>query len=485
MALAILLTLSTGMTFSVAAETKSGDYTYEVLADGTVSIVQYDSNAADVTIPSQLDGRTVSAIGASAFYNKAVVHVKLPDSITKIGAAAFKYCKQLTEMTIPQGVTTIEQDAFYRCRSLSSVSIPNSVTTIGGGAFGDCTRLTSIVIPDSVTEMGGLFSGCKNLTEVVLSKNIKELTGFWGCENLKSITIPDSVETIGLSAFYNCAALEQITIPESVKRIAYQAFYNCAKLKNIHIPANVTKIEEQAFTGCTSLERITVSAENTKYTAQSGVLFNKDKTKLFVYPTAKSAKTYTVPQTVRAIDDSAFYSCSKLQNLKIKANVKSIHEFAFSNCTALKKISVDGKNKYFCAKDGVLYNKKKTKLICYPSAKASKTYTVLKSVKTINATAFTGCKNLTTLKFSENVKCITYNSYRTKPFSGCKKLTKVYYGGAKKDWNKIYYYEEDFEGTKSKVTYEKCGSSISKKYKNGKYLKYLMNGAKIYYNAKI
>ncbi|MGN0551439.1 MAG: leucine-rich repeat domain-containing protein, partial [Acutalibacteraceae bacterium] len=158
---------------------RSGDYEYDLSYDGTASIIRYTGSASTLTIPSTIDGVTVTGIGARVFRGrKSLTSVTIPDSVTSIGQEAFAFCTSLKSITIPDSVTIIGDSAFYSCESLTSITIPDSVTTIGDGAFEDCTSLASITIPDSVTTIG-------------------EDT-FRYCTSLKSITIPDSVTSIGL-----------------------------------------------------------------------------------------------------------------------------------------------------------------------------------------------------------------------------------------------------------------------------------------------
>jgi hypothetical protein len=112
------------------------------------------------------------------------------------------------------------------------------VIAIEGEAFKDCTGLTSITIPNSVTSIG--------------------YRAFQNCTRLTSVTIPNSVEEIGSSAFSNCISLTSITIPERVSSINYHTFGSCKNLTSITIPESVTSIGEGAFAGCTSLTSITI-----------------------------------------------------------------------------------------------------------------------------------------------------------------------------------------------------------------------------------
>ena len=151
------------------AET-NGDYEYSILDDGTAEITEYSGNAAEINIPSEIDGYIVTSIGWDAFeYCDNLTSVIIPDSITNIGEWAFSRCRSLTSVTIGNGVKSIGDWAFGDCVNLTSVTIPNSVTSIGEGAFEDCTSLTSITIPDSVTYIGYSAFYCKSLTDVYYS----------------------------------------------------------------------------------------------------------------------------------------------------------------------------------------------------------------------------------------------------------------------------------------------------------------------------
>ncbi len=188
-----------------------GDFEYTVLDDGTVEINEYTGSDTEVTIPSTIDGKSVTSIGDEAFYDcYDITSITIPDSVTSIGNYAFEDCSSLTSITIPDSVTSIGNYAFEGCSSLTSITIPDSVTSIGDWAFSGCTSLTSITIPDSVTSIGNYV--------------------FEGCSSLTSITIPNSVTTIGEGTFETCTNLTSITIPKSVTSIGDYAFSDCNKL---------------------------------------------------------------------------------------------------------------------------------------------------------------------------------------------------------------------------------------------------------------
>lgn len=187
--------------------------------------------------------------------------------------------------------------------------------------------------------------------------------------SIKSAVIEDGVSSIGSSAFYFCKKLESITIGSGVTSIGEDAFYECAGLTDITIPGSVTSIGNGAFFGCIGLTSI------------------------------------TIPAGVTSIDETSFLECKALQN-----------------------IGVNSKNNNFCSVDGVLYNKSKTKLICYPIGKQNSSFTVPGSVTSIGALAFYECTGLEGITIPDSVTSIGSHA-----FNNCTSLKDVYYAGSDKN----------------------------------------------------
>lgn len=185
-------------------------FKYTVESD-EVTIKGYEGSKTTLTIPSEIDGKKVTKIGANAF-----------DSNTSI-----------TSVEISENITTIDSYAFYNATALESVSIPESVTTINEGAFANCTALSSVNLPSKLKTISyGLFASCSNLTKIEIPEGVTSIDGyaFYTCTSLKEINIPEKVTSIGEAAFYYCAALESIEIPKSVEDIGSYTFDSCSNL---------------------------------------------------------------------------------------------------------------------------------------------------------------------------------------------------------------------------------------------------------------
>ena len=307
--------------------------------------------------------------------------------VTSIGDNAFNNYISLTNVTIPDSVTSIGASAFIFCSNLTNITLPKGVTSIGDSAFCNCLSLTSITIPFGVTSI-------RNST-------------FYGCSSLTSIAIPKSVTSIGYGAFYYCKSLTSITIPDSVLSIGGYAFSACKTLTSITIPDSVLSIGNSAFSSCEELTRI------------------------------------TLPNSVISIGNDTFLGCNKLTSITIPNSVTSIGERVFAGCSSLTAINVAEANKFYSSVDGVLFNKDKTELICYPPSKVDDSYSIPNSVTSIGASAFIYCSNLTNITLPKGVtsigdsafcNCLSLTSItipfgvtsiRNSTFYGCSSLTSI------------------------------------------------------------
>ena len=198
------------------------------------------SGLTDITIPN-----SVTSIGRDAFIGTTWYN-NLPDGIVYAGKVLYSYkgTRPNGAININEGTLVIADKAFENCTGLTSVTIPNSVTSIGDNAFYKCKGLTSITIGNSVTSIGNYaFSDCSGLTAVHISDlaawcNIDFAS--WSSnplyfakllyldgELVKDIVIPEGVENIKNHVFFGCSGLTSVTIPNSVTSIGESAFYYC------------------------------------------------------------------------------------------------------------------------------------------------------------------------------------------------------------------------------------------------------------------
>ena len=153
-------------------------------------------------------------------------------SVTSIGEYAFYFCSSLTSITVPNSVTSIGEQAFEGCSSLTSITVPNSVTSIGEMAFRACSSLTSITIPNSVTSIGSrAFEGCSSLTSIVWNaKHCPDFTSAPFGNQTTTLVFGDSVEHIPAYLGYGMNKLTSVTIPNSVMSVGKCAFKDCSSL---------------------------------------------------------------------------------------------------------------------------------------------------------------------------------------------------------------------------------------------------------------
>ena len=185
-------------------------------------------------------------------------------NVTSIANGAFQSQWFLTSVSIPNCVTYIGNGAFTDCRGLTSITIPENVTYIGDGAFSWCLNLTTVNFnATNCTTMGRgygnqVFQDSPKITTLNIGNNVTNIPAY-AFSNLRvtSVSLPDSIVSIGDYAFSCCGSLKTINIPDAVTTIGQFAFQNCERLISIVIPNNVTFIDANAFEYCVNLTSIT------------------------------------------------------------------------------------------------------------------------------------------------------------------------------------------------------------------------------------
>lgn len=343
----------------VGDDLRYGNYQYQVQQDGTVMITKYyDDGTTNIVIPSEIDGKKVTSMGESAFFEcENLTNIVIPNSVKCIEKNAFSGCYSLTGITIPDSVTTIGNSAFSRCYKLEDIQISDATYDIGWEAFSATAWLSAassaafdnddpyIILNHVLIEV----KGDKSITNFTIPDSVTSIAGaaFRGFNNLTTVTIPDSVKYIGDYAFNQCTSLTNVTIPDSVIGIGEFAFYSCDNLTNITIPASVMQIGDAAFYGTTWLDN---EAKKSPFVVINNILIdgstasgnvNIPNTVTYIAGHAfyenKNITSVTIPSTVTQIGAYAF-SSSGIENVTIPASVTAVDEYAFSECPNLKNV---------------------------------------------------------------------------------------------------------------------------------------------------
>ena len=286
LATVMMLGILTIAPLTVSAATY-GDFEYTLEDDFTCTITGYNGTASNVTIPSTIYGNKVCKIGYGSFCDN----------------------NNIISVTIPNSVKEIDSYAFADCYSLSSVTFSGNLKSIGGRAFRN-TNLKKVTIPNTVTEIND--------------------DAFSGCENLSSLTLSNKLDIIGSCCFENCISLTSLTLPNSVTYVAWNAFDGCSSLKTVSIGSRLkdSDIVGGWLSDCTALESITVSSSNNNYSSANGIMYDKKKTEILVYPQAKKDTTYTVPSTIKTLYGMSTNNNPYLKTVIIPASVTDIKDNA-------------------------------------------------------------------------------------------------------------------------------------------------------------
>lgn len=286
------------------------------------------------------------------------------------------------------------------------------VTVIAEYGFNGA-KITSLTIPDSVHTIGRCaFSYCKNLVKLELGDGVTS-TGehsFSNCEKLEDITYGNNLKVIGEFAFEECHSITEVIIPEGIVTVDGYAFYNCTSITNIKISSSVENIGYLAFAFTSnSLESIEVADGNANYYVDGGCLIEKSFMMVIL-----GYKNSVIPDGVGIIGSHAFFGCEGLTEIVIPASVTQIFETTFTNCKNLESITVNEGNIWYRSENNCLiYIENKLVLGCKNSV-------IPAGIVSIENNAFFGCQDLSSIVIPESV-----TSIGDAAFYNCDGLTSI------------------------------------------------------------
>ena len=392
------------------------DFTYTLIDEySKVQILSYIGSDTDVVIPDRIDNKKVTSIADSAFREKSITSVVFGQYVESIGNYAFYSCQSLNKLDFSKSsVKTIGDCAFTVCKSLESIEFPESLESIGYGAFSAYTDgyYGSYVASSlkSVKFGGGLksiesyaFYENRALNTVKFTGDALTSIGYRSFYNtdITELDLSGANASIGTSAFSNCNSLRTVKL-SGVNTIESGAFYGCDELVNLEMSDTLTTIEGSAFCSCTSL------------------------------------KTVIFSDSVTTIADGSFTDCTGLESVTIGKGCTSVTASAFTRNVNLVKFDVSEDNESYTSVDGVLYNKEKTAVVCYPKSLSGE-YVIPDTVTSIEKAAFENCNKLTKITIGSGVE--TVNPYA---FNQCNLLATVVFKDSdtanKKICERAFYY---------------------------------------------
>lgn len=399
-------------------------------------LIQKNGQVLDsLIIPSSVD--TIKQYAFIA--NQGLKYVSISDSVKHIGKDAFSKCDNLASVSMGRLVRSIEANAFANCVRLLPLTVPDTVSTIANNAFANvphvfyhgnatgapwgaismngyyedslyytdsnrklilaahkaivapnipstvkiigkqafmyCDSLGTVTLPNSIDSIGPLAFSKSGIKAVTLSNSLRRLSKgtFDGCQLLVSANLGDSLKSTGKQSFLNCRNLSTVTLPNTLKEIASETFGGCSKLTAISIPSSVKNINYAAFRS-SGIKTIVLPDSITKV-----------PTSLFAY--CKHLVSVTFGNMVDTIGDEAFYLCDSLSRISLPNTLRYIGVVAFQDCATLDSISIP------------------------------------ESVTGIGRYAFSNCFSLSSIKIPDSVKRL-----EERTFMDCRSLRKVEFG---------------------------------------------------------
>ena len=456
---------------SVGETYTSGDFGYKLEerydGDHVARITEYRGSDTDVIIPSEIDGYKVVAID-ELYYSENTDKIK--------------------SFTIPEGVSYIKDYVFKNYDNLENIFV-NAQN-------------------EDYCDIDGVLFSLNYETKTPYS-----LIFYPRAKSNTTYQIPEGINNLEFAAFYKCSNLINLNVPKSIESFPVVDFwhYKCWEYSNI--------------------ENINVSSENETFSSVDGVLFNKDKTELILYPAGKRQANYSIPETVNEISEGAFYTANNLKSIEIPDSVVSISEEAFDYAENLSDIKIsdsvsaigddafDNTSWYDNQEDGVIYINKclyeykglmpentsisikdGTRSICDNAFSYCSNLINVEfpnSVTYIGEKAFYDCDSLIDVKLSENITYLGHNAFNacenlksinipehlTKTgwsvFENCTNLETVYFNAIASNDDEDVYFNFSFENSVKTVIYGDKVTKVASDFNNNSNLERVVLGSNV------
>ena len=318
-----------------------------------------------IVIPPEVNGIPVIKIDNYAFKDcKNIEAVIIPDSVTKIGNAAFEN-SSVKRVFLPDSVTSIGNEAFSQCEALSRLILPNSIKSLGKSIFKGTRNISEVIIPPSLSVLPDSAFAYSSIASLSLPEGLEKIEekAFTNCWSLKEIHLPDTLIEIGSEAFASCTSLTKLILPDSVTDLGKKIFSECTSLSSVNIPDGVPALYSGVFENCKALKKIYFNANLKSISGSSFLGIDLADTELLIPKDNKhfylvgSSLICRNPDTVvigsadgiipadghiTRIGNGAFIDRRDLTHIVIPKNITHIGGGAFSGCVNLVSISYEG-----------------------------------------------------------------------------------------------------------------------------------------------
>lgn len=342
-----------------------------------------------LTIPS-----SVKEVRDYAFYNFSGTSLTVSDGVTRIGNTAFRSNDNLESVILPESLTELGNYAFQSCEKLTDVSVPSSLEKLGTSAFGNCPKLNYEV------ENGLKYLGNE--------KNPYVINVSYEAEDITDATLNNATKFISENAYYNALELKTITLPSSLISIGADAFSYTTRLKNVYFNGDVNawcriKLGNRFSSPMYAADTLYIDGK-----VLSGDIVLSDSVTVIPSYAFKSTDITSIKMSdkVKSVSTYAFAYCEHLQSVVSGSSLTSVESYAFSHCSALKSVTLPGSLTFIG-----------TRAFSYSGITE---ITVPSSVTTVEESAFESCASLTSVSFGSGVMEI-----RNFLFSGCETLNKI------------------------------------------------------------